>query len=160
MEAKTPISINVCACICVRAWCVHVCVCICACDKVTKAGHSTVSPHKEARPLINVLSAQKDRRGKEQPQKGGRERRRGGGRVGDAWVSKYWRSTTSEKGFPCRGCFIFRVWFFTSERLPVCSTRRSGGNREIAASAHPRTSLRSQPLLLHCGLREKTDLLI
>lgn len=91
------------------------CVCVCLCDKVTTEGHSKPSPHRQVKPLINVLDSPKDRTEKKRTTPKGRERRRERtrevGGAGDAWVSTYWRSQSSEKGFVCTVCFVFSCCF-------------------------------------------------
>ena len=127
----------------------------------TQSDHWSMSP-----------SPPKDRREKELRRQRGRERTRelggvGGTGTGDAWVSKYWRSTSSEKGFVCRGCFILCgcvcvcvcVWLFTSACHPAFSSYRTGGDREEAESSHPRTSLLSGLLLLSSG-EDKTQSIV
>lgn len=86
-----------------------------------------------------------ERREKDRKKKRGRS-------VGDALVSKYWRSALSEKGFVCRGCFIF-----VCGSLPQSDTQCAPPGGLGQKGKWQRALITCSSLLLHFVLRENIE---
>lgn len=129
--------------------CVHVCVCE---DKMTIAVDSKLSLH-QVRPLINVPCSPKDRRKKEQQRKGrekDRKNKRGRRSGWESLSQQILKVNVVREQFCLQRVFFSCVFFFTSKCCPAFSSWRSGGDRGITKSSHPRTLLlswASSPLL-------------